>query len=399
MLIKAFLFHTFRVGTPTPQRKTLIVDTGSHHTAFPCKGCTDCGEDHHTDLYFDPDQSDSFNPLQCHECRYEAKCETTQNMGVTMSKLRSNACIVRQAYTEGSSWTAFQARDMLFCGGRDVFSAANPVDQMYAVEFMFGCQIDTNGLFHSQLADGIMGLSQHEGALPRVMYDQGKLKHRMFSICFRKELIVSKKGVSAGVITFGGIDRRLDSSPMVYARNLARTGWHTVYVKNMYLQKGDTITDRSNIILVPIDTYAVNSDKGVIIDSGTTDSYLHKSMKQPFNEIWKKMVGKPYSNSPIRLSREQFLGLPTILIQIMAFNNEIDEDLGSPDNVKGLVGILDPDSPNDVLLAIPPTHYMEYSPSKDVYTPRFYFTEVSLELSHFRCLPFSVHHIKFLFCS
>ena len=48
-----------RVGTPTPQQKTLIVDTESHHTAFPCKGCTDCGEEHHTDSYFDPDQSNS----------------------------------------------------------------------------------------------------------------------------------------------------------------------------------------------------------------------------------------------------------------------------------------------------------------------------------------------------
>lgn len=27
------------VGSPTPQRKTVIVDTGSHYTAFPCSGC------------------------------------------------------------------------------------------------------------------------------------------------------------------------------------------------------------------------------------------------------------------------------------------------------------------------------------------------------------------------
>ncbi len=53
-----------------------------------------------------------------------------------------------------------------------------------------------------------MGDSQHEAALPRVMYDQGKIKHRIFSLCFRREAVVSKKGVSAGVLTLGGIDRR-----------------------------------------------------------------------------------------------------------------------------------------------------------------------------------------------
>jgi hypothetical protein len=32
-------FANVWVGSPTPQRKTVIVDTGSHYTAFPCSGC------------------------------------------------------------------------------------------------------------------------------------------------------------------------------------------------------------------------------------------------------------------------------------------------------------------------------------------------------------------------
>jgi hypothetical protein len=38
-------YATVYVGTP-PQRKSVIVDTGSHYTAFPCAGCTNCGEEH-----------------------------------------------------------------------------------------------------------------------------------------------------------------------------------------------------------------------------------------------------------------------------------------------------------------------------------------------------------------
>ena len=40
-----------------------------------------------------------------------------------------------------------------------------------------------------------------------------------------------------------------------------------------------------------------------------------------------------------------------------------------------MAGDIDPSAPLDVILAIPATHYMEYSPSKGTYTPRIYFTE------------------------
>jgi hypothetical protein len=34
------------VGSPIPQRQSVIVDTGSHFTAFPCVGCVKCGAEH-----------------------------------------------------------------------------------------------------------------------------------------------------------------------------------------------------------------------------------------------------------------------------------------------------------------------------------------------------------------
>eukprot|EP00554_Chaetoceros_debilis_P012116 CAMPEP_0194121030 /NCGR_PEP_ID=MMETSP0150-20130528/45431_1 /TAXON_ID=122233 /ORGANISM="Chaetoceros debilis, Strain MM31A-1" /LENGTH=1086 /DNA_ID=CAMNT_0038813319 /DNA_START=182 /DNA_END=3441 /DNA_ORIENTATION=+ len=375
-------YATLWVGTPTPQRKTLIVDTGSHHTAFPCKGCHRCGERHHTDKYFDPDSSKSFRPLTCRECRWGASCEKLAPSGEDESSVGEevSGCVFQQAYTEGSSWRAFQVQDRVFCGGKDVFSAADPIAQRYSFDFTFGCQTFSSGLFVSQLADGIMGLSQHDATLPRVMYNQGKLNSRMFGLCFRTEMVVSKKGISAGVLTLGGIDTRLDSSPMVFAKNLARSGWFTVYVKKVYLRpdggqsaRSDSIDD---VMEIPADIYAMNSGKGVIIDSGTTDTYLHKSLSKPFNDAWKSVTGKPYSNAPQRLTREQLMSLPTIMIQLMPYSIEENADIGSPDDIIGLTGTkLDENSPHDVLLAVPATHYMEYSPSKDVYTSRFYFTE------------------------
>ena len=45
------------IGLPTPQRVTLIVDTGSTYAAFACDECFDCGEEYHTDKYFHPNLS------------------------------------------------------------------------------------------------------------------------------------------------------------------------------------------------------------------------------------------------------------------------------------------------------------------------------------------------------
>ena len=78
------------VGTP-PQRQSLIVDTGSHWTAFPCTGCTQCGT--HTDNYFATANSSTIKTFD--------KCEESK-------KINNKFCPISQTYAEGSSWNAVQ---------------------------------------------------------------------------------------------------------------------------------------------------------------------------------------------------------------------------------------------------------------------------------------------------
>jgi Xylanase inhibitor N-terminal len=124
------------VGSPTPQRKTLIVDTGSHYTAFPCVGCRNCGLQHHTDPYYNPQKSNTFHLLQCNECREGVTCQDER-------------CIFSQSYTEGSSWEAYQVSDKFYCGGSDFLGAVDPDHQKYSIDFMFGCQLSLNGYVKS----------------------------------------------------------------------------------------------------------------------------------------------------------------------------------------------------------------------------------------------------------
>jgi hypothetical protein len=189
---------------------------------------------------------------------------------------------------------------------------------------MFGCLQEESGLFVKQLADGIMGLLSHDSTLPSQLYNLGKLEYNMFALCFRKELGSSKRGVTAGTMTLGGVSSTLDTSPMVYAKNIRLSGWYTVHVKHIYIAKngGRSFSFDSpespglnDITSIPIDTAAFNSGKGVIgtqllfseyilptsflasyvhsilvkVDSGTTDTYLNMDIFPAFGKVWKEV--------------------------------------------------------------------------------------------------------------
>jgi Xylanase inhibitor N-terminal len=355
------------VGSPQPQRKTVIVDTGSHYTAFPCEGCRNCGRPHHTDPYFTPAKSSTFHLLQCDECEDGVACV-------------DGRCKFSQKYTEGSSWEAVQVQDRFYCGGTDVLTSIEPEHDHYALNFMFGCQTSMEGLFVTQLADGIMGMSAHQVTLPKQMYDQGLLEHNMFGLCYRRELGTSRSGVLAGSMTLGGFSNHLDTGPMVFAKNMVRSGWYTVYVKAIYVRSGGGQSAYSHdplhkTIKVRMDPATLNSGKGVIVDSGTTDTYLNKQVLKEFNKAWMLATGSPYTHRPISLSKEQLERLPTILVQCQAASDLLDPSIANFDSLPGYTGILDPDSPSDLLIAIPATSYMDWSPITRSYSSRVYFTE------------------------
>jgi len=359
------------IGTPTPQRSTVIVDTGSHFTAFPCTPCIDCGEIYHTDNYFDTSLSVSYEEVSCAD-HCSGKCV-------------NNHCQFSQSYSEGSSWIATLSRDHFFCSSE---AKPLPQDKEYSISFRFGCQTHLTGLFNKQLADGIMGMSAHETTLPHQLNIKGKLEHDMFSMCFSRGLSHSKEGVSAGIMALGGADTRHHTSPMVYARNMKASGWYTVFVKNIYLRHDDVLRSTSaetpknlrdyTLTLVSADVGRMNSGKGVIVDSGTTDTYLHSSLRSSFAKAWKEATGNEWSkNKAVTMTEDEVAELPTIMIQLEAFDSK-SSDMMDPNEVVGFAGSdLSRDSPRDVLLAVSPQHYMEYDPQSEQYTNRIYFTESS----------------------
>lgn len=76
------------VGTP-PQRQTVIVDTGSGITAFPCSGCSNCGADYHADIFFQEEKSSTFQKFSCNQC-VGARCSNSG--GRPILDTESRAC-------------------------------------------------------------------------------------------------------------------------------------------------------------------------------------------------------------------------------------------------------------------------------------------------------------------
>jgi hypothetical protein len=106
----------------------------------------------------------------------------------------------------------------------------------------------------------------------------------------------------------------------------------------------------------------------VVLDSGTTDTFLSSNLYHAFNKAWTSLMGRSYNNRNHHCTNEELLALPTLLFQLEAYDRD-DGNLNTP----GLAGELDPARPTDVLVPFPPTHYMEYNPKTRKYVSCLYF--------------------------
>jgi len=334
-LMGSFFAYLY-VGTPA-QRVTVITDTGSHHTAFPCVGCA-CGK--HMDSPYDPGRSSS----------------------AKVSKCGGGKCFMQQSYSEGSSWHAYEVEDRVWvgeesashlslslsgpagsssalrgaaatsvfppskAGGRPAVGGREAVASNWSAPFKFGCQDKETGLFRTQEVDGIMGLSAHEATLPFVLHKSGVAPTKAFAMCMR---------AAGGVLTLGGVDESLHEAPVKWAAllngragksGLKNNGWYTVRLTDILLKPVDG----------PAKSLGISSNKfyagkGTIVDSGTTDTYLPAEITRQWNALFAEMSGgMAYSNKMQQMSDADFARLPTLVYRLQAFDGKGTVDIESP---------------------------------------------------------------------
>lgn len=376
-------------GSP-PQRQTVIVDTGSGLAGFPCEGCQDCGEApaYHIDKVFDQNASNTFQ---------EVVCTTTggcmSNLGKCQSEATEHQCQIGVSYSCTNRFAAFEALDRCYLGGlhnaaldnvgeeflpgveaasfrRGDWDPSNAATAPFEIdEFLFGCQTEVRGVFRNQLADGILGMDAGNDSYWQQLHRAGKLPERKFSLCFSRQQLKEREGTEAGGLTLGGSDTRWHDTPMQFAKmEIGRNNWFTLKIRRIMLQNGDSRSDDSasrprNAVTLDILPDALNNGD-VIVDSGTTDTFLDPGMRVEFKRAFKELTGQEFSEHYKKtLTLHELHSLPTVVFQFEGLEKK--ERGGTRGHLDAVH--FDDDNPNDIYVAFPPSHYMELLSPMDIH--------------------------------
>jgi len=364
------------IGSPHPQRQTVIVDTGSTVTAIPCApDCRNCGvPKHHIDYLFVPSCSATFHTLSCGEC-LGGEC---LKGGFRLMEKRD--CRLSARYAEWSGWHAYEAQDQLYLGGlhtqansnnRNLEDTWNP-RQTEPFKMKFGCQTRVSGAFRGQLADGIMGMDKGRAALWRQWQKADPSKRKQaFSLCFsRPNTFPSDDGTSAGALSLGGTNPVLHQTPMVFATMPSPGSYRfRVNVRHVYMQEAGS-EDIQRLGYSSVSDLHLGT---TIIDSGTTDSLFGHSFGNYFKSMFEELAGKEYTTSIQSMTLKDVATYPTLIFQL-AGDVKLNKQVDKSNSNSRLAGSVDPDHPYDVLLYVPPEHYFEAANTQETaFASRFMF--------------------------
>jgi len=293
------------VGSP-PQRRLVIVDTGSRYLAFPCKPCRSCGIKHFSKEYFDPEYSTTDLNNQCydghgHGLGHINECVFHQESHG--NNCENDKCTFSQHFQEGSALQGFEVEDIVWLGTDNVEQSIK-CHMQTAVPLSFGCESHETGIVASQYADGIMGLiSYQQENIVDVMYKSGVISNHAFSLCFTKD---------GGVFSLGGTSLVKHHMEPMQMEPLISSLYYTVSVKAFHVGVIEIGMETPGLV-----ANAFNIRKGTIIDSGTTDTYLPLSLKNEFEKAWTDLSNggnKRHSNKIQSFTFEQFQLLPNVTI-------------------------------------------------------------------------------------
>lgn len=247
------------IGTP-PETYSAIMDTGSDLIWTQCKPCTKCF-DAPTPV-FDPKKSSSFSKVSCSNSLCKA---------LPTSDCGSDGCEYLYSYGDYSSTQGILATETFM------------FDKVSVPSVGFGCGEDNEGNGFNQGA-GLVGLGR--GPLSLV----SQLKKSTFSYCLTSINDDTSSGNPSSTLVMGSLESQIanDSvftTPLI--KNPSQPSFYYLSLQGISVGNVDLPIKKS--------TFAINSDGtgGVIIDSGTTITYLEESA---FNMVKKEFVSQTNLN-------------------------------------------------------------------------------------------------------
>ena len=157
------------IGNP-PQKKGLIIDTGSQLMIIPKRGCEQCNP--HQNGLFDERKSKTIKTLRSNKRYLGWKCR---------AEPRDDLCEFEVMYDEGSRYSGYYVEDQVLF--ENELQTENP-DQFRQI---FGLATVETGMFLTQRVDGIVGLglsSPHQPPNPfQTKLFRNKDARLIFSMC------------------------------------------------------------------------------------------------------------------------------------------------------------------------------------------------------------------------
>ncbi|GIL60482.1 hypothetical protein Vafri_15027 [Volvox africanus] len=229
-----YFYTNLLLGTPA-RDFSVIIDTGSTITYIPCKGCAHCGK--HQDEWFDPDASSTAKKLSCND----PLC----NCGTPSCMCTNDRCYYSRTYAERSSSEGWMVEDVFG------FPDAQP-----PVRMVFGCENGETGEIYRQMADGIMGMGNNHNAFQSQLVARGVIDD-VFSLCFGYP--------KDGILLLGDV-KMPARAKTVYTPLVSNLHLHYYNIK----MEGISVNGET----LPLDTGMFDHGYGVVLDSGTTFTYL-----------------------------------------------------------------------------------------------------------------------------
>ena len=345
------------------QSVVLQVDINTEYTTFPCSKCTNCGNNH-VDKPFQEYSSSSAHVNQCSDhCAFKSsKCiEGAKECQIVVHR--------NGELGEEGGYKGIEVEDSVALDTSD--GTSGKIGKKHTLTFI--CQREILGLTKSSRVDGVVGLANSPYSFVTQAYQQGVISQNLFSMCF------SRGSNSAGSLTLGEVDRSQHSTPLVWALNTATTksiSTFALHVRRMFVGLGGgneplVRASQGTMALRPIDDQDDTNDLlelepgNAVLEPNQVETMIDKKFQKAFEGAFLNIVGLPFVPAGIPLKKEDYFRFPTIFIQFET--DSVAETISC--DIPGFVGRHDRSHPYDVLLAIPPEHYVAFDEVTGMYRP------------------------------
>ncbi|XP_021772321.1 aspartic proteinase-like protein 2 isoform X2 [Chenopodium quinoa] len=257
-------FTKIKIGKP-PKEYHVQIDTGSDVLWINCEGCEKCPKKSGLGIklnLYDPKGSSTANLVNCDD----SQC-TMIYQGTLSGCQPDMLCQYEVTYGDGSTTSGYFVEDNFHydsvSGNLQTTSGNGSI--------VFGCGAKQSGqlITADEALDGIMGFGQANSSVLSQLAASGKVQ-KMFSHC-----LDNKKG--GGIFSIGHVvEPKMNHTPLI-----PNQAHYNVVMKSIEVD-GE---------IVELDTDTSGSDRGAIIDSGTTLAYLP-------DDVYDKIVNTILAKQP-----------------------------------------------------------------------------------------------------